>query len=296
MLIAGFMDYRDAGKRLAEILGCPFRLVDVHIFPDGEHKLTLPMPLDEHLLVCRSLFEPNSKLIDLLLLAKTARNQGVQRLSLVAPYLCYMRQDKAFHAGEAVSQQIIGGFLADLFDDVITVDPHLHRVHSLQQAVPAKQAIALAAAKPIAAYLKHCDLGNAMLFGPDEESEAWVADIAGLSDNSYAVARKTRLGDREVQIQLPELDAETEVVLVDDVASTGETLAQAATALMRAGCRVKACVVTHALLTGDAQARMEQAGIPQIISCDSIPHPTNRIPLAPLLADGVRQALEAPPC
>ena len=127
ILLLGFEDYREPGRRLADELGADYREVEVHRFPDGEHRITLPIglpaSLPEHVVVCRSLFEPNAKLIDLFLLSATARELGAGRLTLVAPYLCYMRQDKAFHPGEAVSQRIIGRLLAEHFDALITVSP-----------------------------------------------------------------------------------------------------------------------------------------------------------------------------
>jgi ribose-phosphate pyrophosphokinase len=103
-------------------------------------------------LICRSLNQPNDKLIELLFCARTARQLGAKRLTLIAPYLSYMRQDIANQPGEAVSQRIMGQMLAELFDDVITVDPHLHRINSLDQAIPIKNAISLTAANEIASF------------------------------------------------------------------------------------------------------------------------------------------------
>ncbi|MBX9833993.1 MAG: ribose-phosphate pyrophosphokinase-like domain-containing protein, partial [Burkholderiaceae bacterium] len=115
--------------RLAQAAGLTALAVERHRFPDGELKLRLPVDatgrMPRHAVLLRSLHQPNEKLVELLLAARTARNLGVQHLTLVAPYLAYMRQDIAFHPGEAVSQQVVGGFLAGLFDAVITVDPHL---------------------------------------------------------------------------------------------------------------------------------------------------------------------------
>ena len=288
MLVAGFHEYRAAGKRLAERLGCPYREVDVHAFPDGEHKLTLPLPLPEHLVVCRSLNEPNAKLVDLMLVAGAARENGVRRLTLVAPYLCYMRQDIAFHPGEAVSQRIVGRLLAELFDTVITVDPHLHRTPDLADAVPAKRAVALSATGPMAAYLSDARYRDAVLIGPDAESRQWVSAIAARTGHGFGVARKQRAGDRSIRIALPEIDvAGRRVVLVDDVISTGQTMAVAARMLRDAGATAVECLVTHVLPGRQMQATLLEAGIETLASCDSIPHASNRIELASLLAAAV---------
>ena len=154
MMILAFPDYINQSYRIASNLHIPLTEVILHHFPDGESLLRLPNSLSEHVIVCRSLNQPNDKLIELLLCAKTARELGAKRLTLVAPYLCYMRQDIANQPGEAVSQRVIGKMLADLFDDVITVDPHLHRITSLNQAIPIKNAISLSATDEIGRFLK----------------------------------------------------------------------------------------------------------------------------------------------
>ncbi len=288
MLLLGFHDYETQGRRLADALGLPFALVEIHRFPDGESKVTLPSPLPEQIVVCRSLDRPNDKLVELLLIARTAREMGVRRVILVAPYLCYMRQDIAFHAGEAVSQKIIGAFLAELFDAVITVDPHLHRIERLEQAIPRGDAVALTAAPAMIEFLAQ-HVQNPMLIGPDAESEQWVRAMAEPAGLEYAVATKERLGDRSVRTKLPDVSYQDRtIVLVDDMASTGRTLIAVASQLKFRGAGAIHCLVTHALFADDATRQLQEAGIEQIWSADSISHPSNVIHLAPLLAAAVR--------
>ncbi|MCB2044251.1 MAG: ribose-phosphate pyrophosphokinase-like domain-containing protein, partial [Rhodoferax sp.] len=128
-----FDDQEAAATRLAHAAGLPASRIERHRFPDGELKLRLPAALPPHTVLYRSLDQPNEKLVELLLAARTARTLGATQLTLVAPYLPYMRQDIAFSPGEAVSQRIVGPFLASLVDAVITVDPHLHRVATLEE-------------------------------------------------------------------------------------------------------------------------------------------------------------------
>ena len=135
-LVLGFPEYAGQGRRLAAAAGLDYADVGIHHFPDGESRVRLPPRLPSRIVFCRSLHRPNDKLVELALAAHTARELGAERLTLVAPYLCYMRQDKAFAPGEAVSQRIAGALIADWFDELITVDPHLHRTLSLEQAVP----------------------------------------------------------------------------------------------------------------------------------------------------------------
>jgi len=266
--------------------------ITLHRFPDGEHRLQVPAPLPEHVVVFLSLDHPNEKLIELLLAAGAARDNGTARLVLVAPYLCYMRQDVAFHAGEAVSQQIIGKLLADNFDAVITVDPHLHRIECLQQAIPLQHAMSLTAATPMAEFLSQ-RFERPLLIGPDDESRQWVETIASNHGLDFTVGTKERFGDRNVRIHLTQdmPVAGRDVVIVDDIASTGRTIIAVAESVLAGNPSSVSVLVTHALFAGDAEARIRQLAIDNIWSTDSIQHPTNVIPLAHLLADGVRSAL-----
>ncbi|NOT11449.1 MAG: ribose-phosphate diphosphokinase [Methylococcaceae bacterium] len=287
MLILTFPDYLKQAQRLASSLNVPLLEVVLHRFPDGESLIRLPPSLPAHVIICRSLNQPNDKLIELLLCATTARQLGVKRITLIAPYLCYMRQDIANQPGEAVSQRIIGKLLADLFDDVITVDPHLHRISTLNQAIPIKNAISLTAADEIGFFLQK-KLVHALLLGPDSESEQWVAAIAEKIGFDYAIAEKQRRGDRLVEISLPNRSfSEMPVVIIDDMASTGRTLAGTVRQLQAAGNKETYAVVTHALFCGDAEAHILQAGVRGLWSTDSIDHPTSCIHLDLLIAKTV---------
>jgi ribose-phosphate pyrophosphokinase len=199
-----------------------------------------------------------------------------------------MRQDTAFHPGEAISQRIIGRFLAELFDTLVTVDPHLHRVHSMVEAVPASRSVALSAAREMGAFLA-TRTGRPLLVGPDSESTQWVHAVAMEASLDYVVARKTRHGDKLVEISLPEHDyTGLDVVLVDDVASTGHTLASAARALYDSGAKRVDVLVTHALFAGDALDTLRSAGVREVWSSDSIAHPSNAFHLSPLLAAALK--------
>ncbi len=284
MMVLGFSDYRPQGEALASELGLPFALVELHRFPDGESRVALPAELPEKVILCRGLDQPNEKLVELMLAAETARTLGASHLTLVAPYLCYMRQDIAFHPGEAVSQQIVGAFIAGLFERVVTVDPHLHRIDTLSQALPGIEAINLQSAPLMGAFLA-ANTERPLLIGPDAESEQWVRAIAEPAGLDFAIATKERLGDREVAIRLPQHDYhQHEVILVDDMISTGRTLINVTHQLKRQGAETIHCLVTHALFGDEVTRQLQQAGISHIWSCDSISHPSNAIALAPLLA------------
>jgi len=286
-LVLGFPEYREPAQRLAAKADLGYRDIEIHAFPDGETRVRLPQQLPEQVILCRSLDQPNRKLVELELAAATALQLGAQHLTLVAPYLCYMRQDTAFRPGEAVSQRIVGELLARRFDTLITIDPHLHRTQQLQEAVPVRRAVALSAAPVMAAYLAQRD-DNPLLIGPDEESAQWVSAIAAPGGLDYGVARKRRLGDREVRVRLPELAfTGRHIVLVDDMVSTGHTLAEAARQLAALQPASLSVLVTHALFVDDALARLRTAGVGDICSTDSVLHPSNRLCLDRLLAEAL---------
>lgn len=289
-LVLGFPEYPEQARALAQALELECAIAEVHRFPDSESLVRLPPALPSRVVVCRSLDRPNDKLVELALTAATARSMGVQTLTLVAPYLCYMRQDKAFHPGEAVSQMIIGRQLADQFDEVITVDPHLHRTPHLQQAVPAARTVALTSA-PLIGELIAGRFQAPLVLGPDGESEQWARAVAQSCGCAYGVAQKHRQGDRDVEVALPHVElAGRQVVLVDDIASTGRTLARAAEQVLAQGAADVQAVVVHALFVDDAMDHLRRAGVSAVWSTDSIRHPSNAIALAPLLAPALRPA------
>lgn len=289
MLLA-FADERELAGKLAAQLGMELAFVADHRFPDGEIKLTLPSRLPARVVVLRGLHQPNERLVQLLLTAKTARRLGATRLVLASPYLAYMRQDIEFQPGEAISQRIVAGFLGELFERVVTIDPHLHRIASLDEVMPGSRGIALTAAPLLGEWIaaQWPNTKRPLLVGPDEEALQWVRAAGAATCLEGFVCRKTRRGDRDVAIELPDVDITgCDVVLIDDVASTGHTLVQAAQALRARGVGTIDVAVVHALFGGDALARLAAAGVGRVWSTDAVPHSSNVVTVAPLLARAI---------
>jgi ribose-phosphate pyrophosphokinase len=284
-----FDDEQTIAQAVAAAAGLTLAVIQRHRFPDGELRLRLPESLPPRVVFWRGLHQPNEKLVEILLVARTAHQLGAVHLTLVAPYLAYMRQDIAFNPGEAVSQRVIGRFLAGLFDAVITVDPHLHRVATLEEAIPVKDAIVLSGAPLLADHIA-TQRPDVLLIGPDEESLQWVTQAAARHGWAHGVCRKLRHGDRQVDIELPDLPfAGRAVVLMDDVASSGHTLAQATRLLREAGAASVDVAVTHALFADGAVRLIREAGAGQIWSTDSIPHASNAVSVVPAVAEALRR-------
>ncbi|WP_375196366.1 ribose-phosphate diphosphokinase [Sphingobium sp.] len=287
-ILFGFGDSVAATRRLGRALNVPALEVEVHRFPDGECLVRIPSTA-RTVLFYRSLNDPDHKIIELLFAASAARDGGAERVILIAPYFCYMRQDMAFRSGEAVSQKVIGSLVASHFDGLITVDPHLHRVASLNEVVRGITAISVSAAPLLATLID--DRDAPVIVGPDGESRQWIEAIAAPLALETLVASKRRLGDRHVGLAIAGADRVKgrRAIVVDDMISSGRTLVEAARLLHDAGCLSVEAVVTHCLAGPHDLAWMAASGIASIASSDSVDGSTNRAELAPLICRALRE-------
>lgn len=279
---------RGNATRLAARLGLPAAEIAIHRFPDGEIRVTTCAGAPTTI-IYSSLDQPNEKLIAIMFAAEALRREGARRLVLVAPYLCYMRQDAAFHAGEAISQRAIGRLLASAVDRVITVDAHLHRTADIRAVFPGIAADNLPAMPAIADALAGIDRAT-IVAGPDAESRPWVTDLATRLGLDYVIGEKTRRNDRSVEIAFSDqvTIAGRPALLVDDIVSSGGTLQTCAARLKSAGASSIDAVITHALFPPDMAREFAGAGIRSIRSTTSVAHPTNAIPLDAVLAEALR--------
>ncbi len=274
---------------LAVHMGAERGIAEIRRFPDGESYVRLDTPVAGHevALVC-TLDHPDDKLLPLLFLARLAKELGAARVGLVAPYLAYMRQDRRFKPGEAVTSAYFAEMLSRSVDWMVTIDPHLHRRSSLKEIYPIP-ARALGAAPLVSAWIRD-RVKMPLLVGPDEESAQWVAAVAVAAGAPYLVLQKERHGDRDVRVSVPEVDRWRghTPVLVDDIISTGRTMIETAHHLHAAGMTAPVSVGIHGVFAANALAEMRTAGIVEIVTCNTIPHETNRIDVAPLLAPTIR--------
>ena len=281
----------EKGAVLAGAVDLPFIPLEHHRFPDGEIRVRAYPPAAAAVLFA-PLHRPDDKLAALLFAAAALRDQGSRHITLIAPYLCYMRQDTAFREGEAVSQRVIGKILADHFDHIIAVEPHLHRTASLGAVFPGIHATAVAGAPALIDLLRRETVADStLLVGPDSEARPWVEAVAGPLGLDCLTADKTRHGDLSVQITLPQnaVIRGRRVILVDDMVSTGGTLARTATLLRSAGASGVEAMVVHALCSDSDMARLRDAGIDRLRSCDTVPHSSNAASIIPVLVDILRK-------
>ena len=270
---------------------CP---VTVRHFPDGESYVRIDGDVAgrEVIIVC-TLDRPDEKLVPLFLVAGAARENGAGRVGLVAPYLAYMRQDRRFHDGEATSAKHVARWMGAQFDWLVTVDPHLHRIRNLADLYGIPSHV-VPAAGVIAQWI-HDNVRQPLLVGPDEESAQWVADVAGRIGAPHVVLTKTRRGDRDVSVSVPQVERwrDHTPVLVDDIVSTARTMIETVRGIRECGMADPVCIAVHAIFAAGALAELQAAGAAQVVSADSVVHPTNAIALAGPVAAAISEVLEA---
>lgn len=294
--VHAFPEDAGAAGRFAEALGLPLRALGLHVFPDGESRPTAKAFPGEVALVHCSLARPDGRLMSLLLAADALRRSGAARVDLIAPYLAYMRQDRVFAPGEPLSQAVFGQVLSGAFNRVLTLEAHLHRTPDLAQVFPGRLVLNAGADGILAGGLARRRPKVDLVAGPDAESRAWAGQVARRLGVGVVVARKIRQGDRQVDIQYPDERAilGAHVALVDDICSSGGTLAAAARALRAAGAARITAAVVHGLQDRATARRLSAAGIDRLVTTDSVAGPGRRLPVAETLARAWRE-LDARP-
>lgn len=280
-----------AAADLAAQLAAPIGRVEARRFPDGESYLRLHDDLEaKDVVVVASLRDPDPQALRLWYLAQTARDLGARQVGLVTAYLPYMRQDKRFQPGEAVTSGTFARFLSQAFDWLVTVDPHLHRLASLSEvyAIPAEN---VASAPAIARWVA-ANVPEAVIVGPDSESEQWASDVAGRVGCPFIVLSKRRLGDRSVEISVPEAQARAHAarapVLIDDIISSARTMAVAVRNVRSVFERAPVCIGVHAVFASDAMQALRDAGAATVVTCNTLPHESNGIDVMGEVAQAVR--------
>lgn len=291
-IIFSFPNYEKLTEKINRPLGLNIGSVTVRHFPDGESfvKLNTDVKGKSVVLVC-GLDNPDQKAMAVMFFANVAKELGANKVGLVTPYLGYMRQDKKFHEGEAVTSNIFASFLSKQVDWLVTIDPHLHRHKSLEEiyTIPTK---VLHAADTISAWIK-ANVNNPVLVGPDEESEQWVAEVAKKANAPFTVLKKIRHGDRDVEVSMSDVDKYKghTPVLVDDIISTARTMIETVNHLVQLGMQPPVCIGVHAVFAEDAYKQLKNSGVAEIVTCDTIPHISNGIDISDVLSKALISSL-----
>lgn len=271
---------------LANKLNIEMGSVEIRTFPDGEYYVCIHSDVKDKtaILIC-TLNHPNDKILLLMFVAQTLKKLGANKIYLVSPYLPYMRQDKQFHPGEAVTSYLFATFVSTWLDGLITIDPHLHRIKKLSEIYSIPSISVLHATKKIAEWIRqHVD--SPFLIGPDEESKQWINEVAEYANAPFVICKKIRYGDRNVEISIPEIKHLGSVpVLVDDIISTGTSMTVILQQLVSHGYKNSICISVHALFDDEVQQNLIRAGATKIMTCNTIIHASNQIDLTDDIAN-----------
>lgn len=272
-------------EKVAQCIGAELGSLETRNFPDGETYIRFRSdPTGRPLILICTLDRPDPKFLSLVFAAAAGRDLGAASIGLVAPYLAYMRQDKRFHDGEAVTSTAFARLLSSEIDWLVTVDPHLHRHKVLDELYPILNRVGHAA--PLMADWIRSHVDHPVIIGPDIESEQWVAEVAQRAGAPFRVLRKERRGDREVKITVPDLDEVSDLtpVLVDDIISSGQTMLVTARQLREQGLAAPVCVAVHALFADGVHQALKNVAA-AIATTNTVLHESNVIDVAPVLAD-----------
>jgi len=264
----------------------------IHKFPDKEIMITIDTPIQgRNVFFIASTDKPNEKLAPLIFAAETARALGARRVGLIAPYLAYMRQDKQFHPGEGITSKYFAKIISAYFDYLLTIDPHLHRWHSLDQLFSIPTTV-LHATSAIAAWVKqhnHCPL----LIGPDQESYQWIAAIAAELDAAFLMVEKQRFSDTLVKASIPNIASYPGhiPIIIDDIISTAKTMIETIHHLKLQGMSSIQAIGVHAIFSAAAYSDLLATGIAEteIATCNTIHHLSNKIDVSALIINALAQ-------
>jgi ribose-phosphate pyrophosphokinase len=259
--------------------------LETRFFPDEETYLRFPWdPRGRPVILVCTMDRPNSKFLPLIFAADTAKELGATKVSVIAPYLCYMRQDKRFREGEAITSKSVARQLSSAFDALVTVDPHLHRHRNLAELYSIRT-VTVHSAPLIAEWITRNEK-RPLIIGPDAESEQWVSEVASSARAPYRVLRKERLGDTDVKITIPDLHdvKDRTPVLIDDIVSSGRTMIETARQLRGEGLSAAVCIAVHALFPQETEDALREVSS-RLVTTNSVPHPTNEIDLSEIIAE-----------
>lgn len=277
-LILPFPDDSKLGQQLAHNLAATLGAIEWHRFPDHESLITLKGECAgrDAIIVC-TLNDGDLKTLPLYFAAATARELGARRVGLVAPYLAYMRQDHRFRAGQSRSAHAYAELLSTTFDWLAAVDPHLHRIGTLDEiySIPT---LAISTMPTVSEWIR-ANVANPVIIGPDRESAQWVEQVAARLGVPHVVLEKVRHGDREVEVSAVDRAAirDRSPVIIDDIASSGQTMIEVLKQLAALGVSDATCIAVHALLSEQAEDALRRAGAARIVSTNTIKHRTNAI-------------------
>ena len=279
---------KDLGKRIARRLKAPYVEAKTRVFPDGESKITFGrIPKNSIVLVVQSTYPPvDTNLLQALSIISQVRKVS-SKIYAIIPYMGYARQDRQFLSGEVVTMSIIARMIqAAGAKKVVTVD--IHSKTALNHFKIPKENVS--AIPELAKYFKKMKLKNALVVSPDMGGSLRAKKFAGLLNIDFIALKKSRNRNTgKVQIHSSKADVRgKDLILVDDIISTGDSIIKAAQFLKRQKCKRLFVACTHGLFVEDAEKKIKKAGVSQIISTNTIPRSTSKVDVSGVIVESIQ--------
>jgi ribose-phosphate pyrophosphokinase len=276
MYVIGGTASKTVAEDLAKILKKPLANTISKRFPDDELYIRIMDDIkDEHVVIVQTTY-PDPNLIELFLLQNAAEEAGVKKITVVIPYYGYARQDTKFQEGEPISAKAIAGLISLNADNVITVDPHKEHILDFFTT----SAHSTTAIPEIAKYLKEKNID--MILAPDKGALNRAKKASEIIKCDFDYMEKTRIDGETVEIKPKNLDAQNKnVAIIDDIISTGGTMAKSIKELKNQKAKKVYVTCTHGLFAGDAIKKLVSSGCDEIISTDTIMSNFSKVKIAP---------------
>ena len=281
-VVAGSSSF-SLGEKVAEMLNSDFIAPEIKKFPDGELYVRINGNVSDDILLIQTTY-PNEKIIELFLLQDALRENGARRIITVVPYFGYSRQDKIFNEGEAISARSMAKHIQLYSDAFMSIDLHAESILYWFN-IPK---IHLRATEPIAQYLRKKEVD--IVISPDKGGYTRAKMVAEKMNVEFDYLEKTRLSGTEVIIKPKNLDVNGKNVgIVDDIISTGGTIARASEQLRKQGAKRIYAVCTHGLFIGNALENMKK--VDDFAATDTIESENSKISVAKVIVEGAKKIL-----
>ena len=279
---------KDLGKRIARRLKAPYVEAKTRVFPDGESKITFGrIPKNSVILVVQSTYPPvDTNLLQALSIISQARKVS-SKIYAIIPYMGYARQDRQFLSGEVVTMSIVARMLRSAgAKKIVVVDIH-SKIALNHFKIPKENVSAI---PELAKYFKKMKLKDALVVSPDMGGALRAKKFASMLQTNFIALKKSRNRNTgKVVIQSSKVDVRgKDLILVDDIISTGGSIVKAAQFLKRQKCKRVFVACTHGLFVGDAEKKIKNAGVSRIISTNTIPRNTSKVDISGVIADSIR--------
>jgi ribose-phosphate pyrophosphokinase len=286
MFILGGTSAKNVAGNLAKRLRQPLLHTIYKRFPDDEFYVrVLDNITGKDVIIVQTAY-PDPKIVELLLMQDAVHDAGANKITVVLPYFGYSRQDKKFEEGEAISARAIAQHISLHADCVITVDPHKEDILKFF-TVPA---YSCSAVSTIAQHLKEKNID--FVLAPDKGAKERAKETAKLINCEYDYLEKTRIDGVTVRITPKKLDARgKKVAIIDDIISTGETMAHSIKELKKQGAKKVSVACTHGLFISGAKEKLLASDCDEIISTDTIESEFSQVSVAECIAAAILKTI-----